>query len=134
MYSAVHAEADFKRITSAYSALLGRPSLRHRSPARQAAAGAPPGAAARRPPYRGVQHAFQGRAATVWGVGLALGCVMFGGALLLGKTEMYSHNLYHKGGRRVIEPTTDSVKRERIANLLLEKARQGPPVGGKSPG
>lgn len=115
---------QFKRITEAYEALLrpqqvalettpsSYPPFRRNGPR----------ATIRRGP---LTAGFGGPAAATWGLGLAIGCCLFGTALFLGHTEMYNHNLHRKGPSRVIYPTADTDKRERIASLLMEKAREG---------
>lgn len=64
---------------------------------------------------------FNQTAVTVWGLGLAMGCVLFGAVLLWSRVETTGVSL--KGPSRVIEPSSNVIKRERIAALLLEKSR-----------
>ena len=64
---------------------------------------------------------FNQTAVTVWGLGLAMGCVLFGAVLLWSRVE--TRGMSMKGPSRVIEPSSNVVKRERIAALLLEKSR-----------
>jgi hypothetical protein len=64
---------------------------------------------------------FNQTAVTVWGLGLAMGCVLFGTILLWSRVETTGVSM--KGPSRVIEPSSNAVKRERIAALLLEKSR-----------
>eukprot|EP00850_Spirogloea_muscicola_P014395 SM000103S09487 [mRNA] locus=s103:230895:232077:- [translate_table: standard] len=123
-------ELDFRRVTEAYSHI-------------QRAKTSPSGTFAtrrRRPQADGVQSGkYMRRSASstlairVWGLGLFLGGTLFGGALLLGRTEMYTHNMYRRGQdhdmppTRVIEPSSDDIKRERIARILTERSRQKTP-------
>ena len=75
----------------------------------------------RRPP---ITSGFGNPAIVVWGAGLAIGCCLFGGALLLGQTDLYNHNVYRGSPSRHIEPSSDTSKRERIARLLTERTRE----------
>ncbi|KAJ7546413.1 hypothetical protein O6H91_08G039300 [Diphasiastrum complanatum] len=68
------------------------------------------------------QFGYKNQAVAVWGVGLAMGCMLFGSLLLWGRSHV--HESYHRRGPfRAVEPTPDAQKRQRIAALLLEKAR-----------
>jgi hypothetical protein len=59
-----------------------------------------------------------------WGIGLIAGCLLFGGAIVIGKSEMFSHNVVkNMNVRRTIEPSHNVAKREMIRNILLEKAQ-----------
>eukprot|EP00270_Netrium_digitus_P009274 TRINITY_DN2817_c0_g1_i2.p1 TRINITY_DN2817_c0_g1~~TRINITY_DN2817_c0_g1_i2.p1 ORF type:complete len:171 (+),score=32.64 TRINITY_DN2817_c0_g1_i2:171-683(+) len=120
----------FRQITEAYEQLLssrsGKGSAAHPTAHYPASSG--PGSfhagAAR---YASLYRGLGGRATTIWGVGLALGCVLFGVALLIGRTDMYTHNLYQQhGARRALLPSEDLKKRERIARILLEKSKELP--------
>eukprot|EP00850_Spirogloea_muscicola_P024261 SM000534S18209 [mRNA] locus=s534:1455:2620:- [translate_table: standard] len=122
-------ELDFRRVTEAYS---------HIQRAKTSPSGTYP--RQRRPQGDGVQSGkFMRRSASstlairVWGLGLFLGGTLFGGALLLGRTEMYNHNMYRRcqdhdmPPTRMIEPSSDDIKRERIARILTERSRQKTP-------
>lgn len=67
---------------------------------------------------------FNQTAVTVWGLGLAMGCVLFGAILLWGRAEMTRASM--KGPSRMIEPSSNALKRERIAALLLERSKEHP--------
>ncbi len=67
---------------------------------------------------------FNQTAVTVWGLGLATGCVLFGAILLWGRMEIAHGSYAMKGPSRVVEPSPDAVKRERIAALLLQKSKR----------
>eukprot|EP00271_Cylindrocystis_brebissonii_P016503 TRINITY_DN4019_c0_g5_i1.p1 TRINITY_DN4019_c0_g5~~TRINITY_DN4019_c0_g5_i1.p1 ORF type:complete len:177 (+),score=13.16 TRINITY_DN4019_c0_g5_i1:312-842(+) len=109
--------AAFKRITEAYGSLLHPQTS---IPSTSSYPSGPPFRRRRSPP---LMAGFGGTAKIVWTMGLALGCCLFGTALFLGNSDMYSHNVYRKGPSRMIYPTTDTEKRERIARLLMEKTR-----------
>eukprot|EP00244_Chara_vulgaris_P014197 TRINITY_DN8725_c0_g1_i1.p1 TRINITY_DN8725_c0_g1~~TRINITY_DN8725_c0_g1_i1.p1 ORF type:complete len:175 (-),score=16.60 TRINITY_DN8725_c0_g1_i1:49-573(-) len=122
-------EEQFKAITEAYEKLLKRHSL-HRSATtsdvrrRDGSGGAHWGnstARGRHGNWHAARHqtTLYGRVSAVWGFGLFLGCALFGSAILIGRTEMYRHNVYRREAR-VPGPTADSAKREKIASLLLE--------------
>lgn len=65
---------------------------------------------------------FNQTAVTLWGLGLSMGCVLFGTILLWNRVE--STGVPIKGPSRVIEPTSNAIKRERISALLLEKSKR----------
>jgi hypothetical protein len=67
---------------------------------------------------------FNQTAVTVWGLGLATGCVLFGAILLWGRMEIAHGSYAMKGPSRVVEPSPNAVKRERIAALLLQKSKR----------
>ncbi len=67
---------------------------------------------------------FNQTAVTVWGLGLATGCVLFGAILLWGRMEIAHGSYAMKGPSREVEPSPDAVKRERIAALLLQKSKR----------
>eukprot|EP00850_Spirogloea_muscicola_P009173 SM000051S17533 [mRNA] locus=s51:133388:134538:+ [translate_table: standard] len=122
-------ELDFRQVTEAYSHIQrakARPTGTYARQRRPRADGVQPGNYMRR-------SASSTLAIRVWGLGLFLGGTLFGGALLLGRTEMYNHNMYRRGQdhdmppTRVIEPSSDDIKRERIARILTERSRQKTP-------
>ncbi|KAG0589538.1 hypothetical protein KC19_1G027700 [Ceratodon purpureus] len=107
--------AEFLRISAAYQRILNknviidaprRPTARYNPDMRV---------------YPGPLRPFNQTAVTVWGLGLAMGCVLFGAILLWSRVETTGVSM--KGPSRVIEPSSNAVKRERIAALLLEKSR-----------
>ncbi|GBG86877.1 hypothetical protein CBR_g42161 [Chara braunii] len=130
-------EEQFKAITEAYEKLLKRHSLHQSgttSDVRRRDGGGPHGgnstARARHGNWHAARHhsRLYGRVSAVWGFGLFLGCMLFGSAILIGRTEMYRHNVYRREAR-VPEPTADSAKREKIASLLLEMSSIKKPRG-----
>lgn len=59
-----------------------------------------------------------------WGIGLIAGCLLFGGAIIIGKSEMFSHNVVkNMSVRRTVEPSHNVAKREMIRQILLERAQ-----------
>lgn len=107
--------AEFLRISAAYQRILNKNVIYEapRAPRARYNPGVRTYAAPARP--------FNQTAVTVWGLGLAMGCVLFGAILLWSRVETTGVSL--KGPSRVIEPSSNVVKRERIAALLLEKSR-----------
>ena len=114
----------FKVVTEAYETLsrsLYTSGYSHRSEEVRGSRHPGHSGRRRRPP---ITSGFGSQAVIVWGAGLAIGCCLFGGALLLGQTDLYKHNVYRGGPSRQIEPSSDTSKRERIARLLTERTRQ----------
>ncbi|KAL3702230.1 hypothetical protein R1sor_020252 [Riccia sorocarpa] len=109
---------EFVRITAAYQRIVNRSAVYSNS-----------GSGFRR--YSGpvvyaqssTASSFTPKAAAVWGFGLAMGCVFFGAVLLWARAELMQTALHRSGPSRVVEPTSDSLKRERIHALLMEKTR-----------
>lgn len=59
-----------------------------------------------------------------WGIGLIAGCLLFGGAIIIGQSEMFSHNVVkNMSVRRTVEPSHNVAKREMIRQILLERAQ-----------
>lgn len=114
---------EFVRITAAYQRIMNKSTVyspsdnprRHYGPT----------------VYASSHTRFTPRAAAVWGFGLAMGCVLFGTVLLWARAELM-HPAYHRTGpSRVVEPSSNSLKRERIAALLLERQRAKDSEEGK---
>ncbi|KAL2649775.1 hypothetical protein R1flu_017903 [Riccia fluitans] len=111
---------EFVRITAAYRRILNRTEVysntdfgfrRHSGPAVYAQSSS-------------ASSRFTPKAAAVWGFGLAMGCTFFGAVLLWARAELVQTALHsNKGPSRVVEPTSDALKRERIHALLMEKTR-----------
>ncbi|XP_073389244.1 uncharacterized protein [Physcomitrium patens] len=108
--------AEFLRISAAYQRLLNKniiidaprsPRTHYKSHVRA---------------YPGPVRPFNQTAVTLWGLGLSMGCVLFGTILLWNRVE--STGVPIKGPSRVIEPTSNAIKRERISALLLEKSKR----------
>ncbi|CAM6101253.1 unnamed protein product [Calypogeia fissa] len=114
---------EFVRITAAYQRITNKSSVQ--SPYSTSRRQYGPAV------YATTQTKFTPRAAAVWGFGLALGCVFFGAVLLWARAEMVQSSYQRKGPSRVVEPTSNSLKRERIAALLMERQRTKDNEDGK---
>jgi hypothetical protein len=108
---------EFLRISTAYQKILNKRLVNS----------VPGGTTRSQSPYVRVYPGpvrFNQTAVTVWGLGLATGCVLFGAILLWGRMEIAHGSYAMKGPSRVVEPSPDAVKRERIAALLLQKSKR----------
>ncbi|CAM6014346.1 unnamed protein product [Sphagnum balticum] len=108
---------EFLRISTAYQKILNKRLVNS----------VPGGTARSQSPYVRAYPGpvrFNQTAVTVWGLGLATGCVLFGAILLWGRMEIAHGSYAMKGPSRVVEPSPDAVKRERIAALLLQKSKR----------
>ncbi|KAG6543193.1 hypothetical protein Mapa_015443 [Marchantia paleacea] len=108
---------EFVRITAAYQRIVNKSAVYDSTPSRPRRYPGPVVYA------QSPQSRFTPRAAAVWGVGLATGCAFFGAVLLWARAELVQSSYHRRGPSRVVEPTHDALKRERIQALLMEKTR-----------
>lgn len=114
---------EFVRITAAYQRIMNKSALY--SPSDTARRYYGPAV------YASSRTGFTPRAAAVWGIGLAMGCVCFGTVLLWARAGLMHSSYQTKRPSRVVEPSSNSLKRERIAALLLERQRAKDSEEGK---